>query len=248
MSKVIVITGAGSGLGRAMAESFAADGDTVILLGRTFSKVESVAAGIGERAHAIKCDIAVPEEVRAAFAEIKARHPRIDVLINNAGIFIPSPVVDASDDLIFQTININLSGAIFCSREAIKLMGPGGHIINISSESIDMPFAHMSLYQASKAGLERFTLSLHRELEDQGIRATYVRAGQMMGEYAQGIAGADPQVMMNFMTSCLARGLNLMQRPSTDFISVPKLIRTLIDLPADLHVVSLAYHARATEY
>ncbi|HEY8385287.1 MAG TPA: SDR family NAD(P)-dependent oxidoreductase, partial [Porticoccaceae bacterium] len=75
MSKVIVITGAGVGLGRALARRFAADGDTVVLLGRTLSKVEAVAAEIGDRAMAVGCDVASPDSVRAAFAEIAKRHP-----------------------------------------------------------------------------------------------------------------------------------------------------------------------------
>ena len=84
MSKTIVITGAGSGLGRAFARRFAADGDQVVLLGRTLAKVDEVAAEIGDRALALACDICSADSVRAAFTAIGERFGSIDVLINNA--------------------------------------------------------------------------------------------------------------------------------------------------------------------
>ena len=94
MGKVIVITGAGSGLGRALARKFAADGDKVMLLGRTLTKLEKVAEDLGEEAMAIACDIGKPDDVRAAFARIAGRHPKIDVLPLRlgAGYFVPSSI------------------------------------------------------------------------------------------------------------------------------------------------------------
>ncbi len=89
MSKVIVITGAGVGLGRALARAFVEDGNSVALLGRTAAKVEAVAEELGDRAMAVGCDVASPESVRAAFAAIAEKHQRVDVLINNAAIFEP---------------------------------------------------------------------------------------------------------------------------------------------------------------
>jgi NAD(P)-dependent dehydrogenase (short-subunit alcohol dehydrogenase family) len=242
LSKVIVITGAGVGLGRALARRFGSEGETVILLGRTASKVEAAAAEIGERAMAIGCDVGDPDQVRAAFAKIAERHQKIDVLINNAAIFEPALIAEASDEHILKTINTNLLGSIFCARSAIGLMGRGGHIINVSSESIDVPFAHLITYQASKAGVERFSLSLHQELEASGIRVTIVRAGQM---YEEGKSwDVDPQAAMRFAQANAERGVNLMQRPISHFSSVTGVFRTLVDLPPDVHVVNVQLHAR----
>ena len=86
MGKTIIITGAGDGLGRALARRFARDGETVILLGRTLSKLEAVAAELGEGHLALQCDVGDPDSVRAAFAQIATRHPKVDVLINNASV------------------------------------------------------------------------------------------------------------------------------------------------------------------
>jgi len=90
-AKTVVITGAGSGLGRALARRFAADGERLLLLGRTRSKIEAVAEELGQRATAVECDVASPDSVRKAFAAIAERHPKIDVLINNAAVFAPAP-------------------------------------------------------------------------------------------------------------------------------------------------------------
>jgi meso-butanediol dehydrogenase/(S,S)-butanediol dehydrogenase/diacetyl reductase len=245
MSKAIVITGAGAGLGLTLARDFVADGHDVILVGRTYSKVQEAAESLGSRAMAVQCDVASPDSVRRAFAAIVGRFPQIDVLINNAAIFIPSTVAEASDDLILQTININLTGAILMCRAAIPMLSAGGHIINVTSESIELPYAHLALYQASKAGLERFTLSLHRELEEAGLRASFLRAGTMMGDQKE--MQGDPKAWARFFEACQARGLNLVGRPVTQFTSVASIFRALIDLPPDLHAVSVALHGRTPE-
>jgi meso-butanediol dehydrogenase / (S,S)-butanediol dehydrogenase / diacetyl reductase len=243
VAKVIVITGAGAGLGRALARRFAADGETVVLLGRNAEKVQKVAAQIGERALALGCDVASPDSVRAAFASIAERHPRIDVLINNAAVFEPFLVAEATDDQILKAITINLGGPMLCSRAAIPLMGRGGHIINLSSESVGMLFPHLVVYQSSKAGLERFSQGLHHELEPKGIRVTTVRAGQMME--AGKIWDVDPAAQMRFAQAAMAAGLNLRERPITQYTSVTNIFRAVIDLPPDLHAQTVLLHARA---
>jgi meso-butanediol dehydrogenase / (S,S)-butanediol dehydrogenase / diacetyl reductase len=242
VSKVIVITGAGAGLGRALARRFAADGETVVLLGRNADKVQKAAAGIGERALAIGCDVASPDSVRAAFTRIAERHPRIDVLINNAAVFEPFLIVEATDEQILKSVTTNLAGPILCARSAIPLMGKASHIINVSSESVGMLFPHLVMYQSSKAGLERFSQGLHHELEPKGIRVTTVRAGQMME--AGKVWDVNPQAAMRFAQAAMAAGLNLRERPISQYTSVTNIFRAVIDLPPDLHAQTVFVHAR----
>jgi NAD(P)-dependent dehydrogenase (short-subunit alcohol dehydrogenase family) len=245
LSRIIVITGAGVGLGRALARRFAADGETVVLLGRTPAKVETLAAEIGDRAMAVGCDVSSPDSVRAAFAAIAARHPRIDVLINNAALFAPFQLVNATDDQILSTVTTNLAGPMLCARAAIPMMGRGGHIINVSSEAVAVPLPHLSVYQGTKAGLEQFSPRLYLELEPSGIRVSSVRAGQMFD--AEKTWDVDPQAHMEFHKAALAAGLNLRERPISQFSSVTSVFRTLIDLPADLHAVQVCLHARVPD-
>jgi len=242
VGRVIVITGAGIGLGRALARRFARDGETVVLLGRTFSKVEAAAEEIGAAAMAVECDVSSPDSVRAAFAEIAGRHPKIDVLINNAAVYEPFNVADARDDQIEGIVATNLSGPIFCARAAIPMMEKGGAIINVSSESVALDFPMLSLYQCTKAGLERFTQSLSRELEPAGIRVTTVRAGPMFEE-GKGSTW-DPQVGMEFYQKCVAAGIDLRARPISHVNSVTDVFRALIDLPPDVRVTHASIEAR----
>ena len=242
MPKIIIITGAGVGLGRALARRFAADGESVVLLGRTFAKVEAAAAEIGDRAMAVACDVASPDSVRTAFAAIAKRHPRIDVLINNAALFEPFLIAEASDAQLLDIVGINLTGPMLCARAAIPMMGKGGHIINVSSESVGMVFPHLVVYQSSKAGLERFSEGLQHELEPSGIRVTSVRAGQM---YEEGkVWNVDPAAQARFAKATLAVGLNLRERPISHFNSVTNIFRALLDLPPDVAVHNVRLQAR----
>jgi NAD(P)-dependent dehydrogenase (short-subunit alcohol dehydrogenase family) len=164
------------------------------------------------------------------------------VLINNAAIFEPFLVTEATDEQILGTLATNLGGPILCARSAIPMMGRGGHIINVSSESIELPFPHLIMYQTSKAGLERFGLVLQRELEPSGIRVTNVRAGQMMEEGK--VWNVDPARQMRFAKAAMEAGLNLRERPIAQFTSVTNVFRALIDLPADVHAGTIMLSAR----
>ena len=131
---------------------------------------------------------------------------------------------------------------MFTCRAAIPLMPKGGHLINITSESVEVELPHLSVYQATKAGTERLTKSLHLELQDSGIRASYVRAGAM---YEEGKTwDANPEDQMAFAKAAMERGFDMRNKPISQFKSVTDVFRTLIDLPADLHAISINLHGR----
>ena len=180
MGKTIVITGAGDGLGRALARRFAKDKETVILLGRTMSKVQAVADEIGAPHFALECDVANPDSVRAAFKAIAEKYPKIDVLINNAAVYEPFTLAEVTDAQITTQININLAGPIYCAREALPLLRGGGHIINVTSESTPLKMPMLWMYAGTKTALEYISDSWVRELEAEGVRVTVVQAGMMM--------------------------------------------------------------------
>ncbi len=242
MSKIIVITGAGDGLGRALARRFANDGETVVLLGRTQSKVEAVAAEIGGNTLAVKCDVGSADSVRAAFARIAERFPTIDVLINNAAIYEPFLIAEATDEQILNSIGTNVAGPILCARAAIPMLKAGSHIINVTSESIEMRFPYLVLYQSTKAAVERFSEGLHHELEPSGVKVTTLRAGQMVEEGKR--PNWNPEVAMRFGQACMAAGLNLRESPKSHYNSVTDVFRAVIDMPADLQIPVVTIHAR----
>ena len=235
MGKVVVVTGAGDGLGRALARRLAADGDTVVLLGRTLSKVQAVADELGAPHFAVECDVGDPDKVRAAFATIAERHPKIDVLINNAGIFEPFTLAEASDAQVLGALNTNLAGPIFCSRSALPLFGGSGHIINVTSESVHVRMPMLWMYAGTKTSLEFVSDMWARELEADGVRVTVVRAGQMMDE-TKTAPGWPMEVAIRFAQENAKVGLNLRERPISHYKSVTDAFRAVLDMPADLHV------------
>lgn len=243
MGKVIVITGAGVGLGRALARRFAKDGDTVVALGRTLSKVQVLADELGAPHFAVECDVQSADSIRKAFAEIARRHPKIDVLINNAAIYEPFLIKDATDEQVLASLLTNFAGPIFTCRAAIPMMEKGGYIINVTSESVALEFPLLSLYMSTKAGLERFTQTLHRELEADGIRVSVVRAGPMYEEGKE-TPGWDPVATQMFSERCLANGINMMQRGISQVTSVTDVFRALLDLPADVRVTHVSLEGR----
>lgn len=242
MVKVIVITGAGAGLGRALARRFAADGETVVLLGRTLGKLQAVAKPLGDSALAVQCDVSSPDAVRAAFAQIEQAYGRVDVLINNAVFYQPFLVDEATDEQLLGTINTNLIGPMLCARATIPLMGEGAHIINVSSESVTSRFPHLVVYQASKAGLERFSQGLQEELEAKAIKVTTVRAGSMFEEGKTW--DVDPEARMRFAKAAMSAGIDLRARALTHYDEVTAVFRTLIDLPAQVQAGLVTLHAR----
>jgi len=242
MSKVIVITGASAGLGRALARRFVADGEQVVLLGRSLARLQPLADELGDRALPVECDVSSPEAVNRAFATIAEAHPHVDILINNAVFYQPFLVTEASDEQILATIGTNLMGPVLCSRAVVPLMRKGSHIINVSSESVTIRFPHLVVYQASKAGLERFSEGLHHELDPLGIKVTTVRAGSM---YEEGKGwDVDPEARMRFAKAAMEVGINLRERVLTHYSQITDVFRALIDLPENVQAGLVTLHAR----
>jgi NAD(P)-dependent dehydrogenase (short-subunit alcohol dehydrogenase family) len=178
-NKVVVISGASTGVGRAAALRFAGEGAAVVLLARRKDRLEEVAEQIGPRAAAIPADVTSSSSVRAAFDEIAAKFGRIDALVNSAGATRIRLIEQASDEDIGVCVGTNLLGPIYTTRSAIPLLraSGGGDIINISSEiTLDrMPL--MTLYSATKQGLNSFTTAMNSELRRDSIRVTLVILG-----------------------------------------------------------------------
>ncbi|MFA7602912.1 MAG: SDR family oxidoreductase [Novosphingobium sp.] len=232
MNRSIVITGAGSGLGRALARKLAGNGNALFLMGRNIAKLEKVAQEIGG-ARAVGCDVGDPASVAAAFGEVARHTQRLDVLINNAGLFEPAMIAEASDGHIRALLDTNLAGPIYCSRAAIPLMAKGSHIIAIGSETITVPVAMLALYQTGKAGLERFMQTLNQEMAPKGIRVTMVRAGKM---YEPEMASPFPaELYQRFVEENARIGLQQSTQPLSRYDSVAQAIAPLLELPDEVN-------------
>jgi NAD(P)-dependent dehydrogenase (short-subunit alcohol dehydrogenase family) len=164
VTKVAVVTGAGSGIGRASSVALAAAGFTVCLAGRRLDPLEDAAAEAGNGAIALTCDVRDPASVNALFAEVEERLGRLDLLFNNAGIGAPPvPFEELRLDRWQAVVETNLTGAFLCTQEAFRIMKRqeprGGRIINNGSISAHVPRPLSAAYTATKHGVTGLTRS-----------------------------------------------------------------------------------------
>jgi NAD(P)-dependent dehydrogenase (short-subunit alcohol dehydrogenase family) len=182
--KVAVITGAGSGLGRAMALRFAEEGARVVIAELNEAKGEETLREVqakGVEAFAVATDVSRPEAVARLFQEIDGRGWPVDVLINNAGNAGQlTPVHEMTDEQWHAVVNVHLSGTFYCTREAVKRMlaqGRGGSVINISSVAALRGLPGGSSYTAAKGGILAFTKGVAQEYAAHGIRVNGIAPG-----------------------------------------------------------------------
>lgn len=182
-SRAILITGASRGIGRAVAEAFAGLGDRVAVHHRDSAALAAqVAAGLPGDGHAVvQADLADPEAVRTMVDDAAAALGGIDVLVNNAGIYVSHPITEVSYEewqAAWQaTIGVNLIGAANASWCAVRHMQPGARIINVSSRGAFRGEPGQPAYGASKAGLNALGQSLARALAPRGISVSVVAPG-----------------------------------------------------------------------
>jgi NAD(P)-dependent dehydrogenase (short-subunit alcohol dehydrogenase family) len=179
--KVVVVTGASKGLGRAMALGFAEAGADVVVSSRKVDQCEAVAAevrALGRRALAVACHVGDWHQCDELVAATVRELGRIDVLVNNAGIApVPPSLLRVTEDLFTKTIDVNLKGPLRLSALAAEHMPAGGAIINISSKAALFPSPFTVVYAAAKAGLNALTKAAAAELAPRGIRVNAIVCG-----------------------------------------------------------------------
>jgi NAD(P)-dependent dehydrogenase (short-subunit alcohol dehydrogenase family) len=180
--KSVVITGAGRGIGAALAAAYAAEEAAVAVIDQDAASVEKAVASIkesGGKAVGFSVDISSPEQIAAAFGSIGEQLGKVDVLINNAGLsYWKSPYELAIDEWDY-VINTNLRGTFLCSREAAKLMreNGGGAIVNVASTRALMSEPNSEAYAASKGGIVALTHALAVSLGSDRIRVNAISPG-----------------------------------------------------------------------
>lgn len=167
--RIAVVTGAGSGLGRALSVALCARGVAVAGLGRRDDALAETAQLAGAHFHPIVADVAKPEAVRSAFADVRTRIGPVSILINNAAVYPRRDILDETAESFMQTMAINLGGVVHCTAEALKDMTARGQgrIVNVGSFADLHPLPCSAAYSVSKGAVSSFSRAVVADLGDR---------------------------------------------------------------------------------
>jgi NAD(P)-dependent dehydrogenase (short-subunit alcohol dehydrogenase family) len=232
-NRVAIVTGAGTGIGKAAALALLADGYRVVLAGRRKEPLEQTAAAAGDaapRAFVVPTDVSEPQSVQALFAKTKEACGRLDVLFNNAGVGAPGiPLEELTFEQWKNVVDINLTGMFLCIQEAFKLMKSqtprGGRIINNGSISAHAPRPNSAPYTATKHGVTGLTKSASLDGRKYDIACGQIDIGNARTELAERMAKGVPQ----------ANG-SIAAEPLMDVNQVGAAVLHMANLPLDINV------------
>jgi NAD(P)-dependent dehydrogenase (short-subunit alcohol dehydrogenase family) len=207
--RVAVITGAGRGIGRAAAYTFASHGISVALASRSANELTTVEQDIresGGRALAIPTDVALSAQVESLVQKAERNLGPVDVLVNNAGLVARAPVTETTEEAWDRTLDINLKGAFLCTRAVLPSMKirKRGRVINVSSISGRLGTPRLAPYCASKWGLIGFSKATAEESREHNIQVFAVCPGSVDTEMLrEGLPGAEPDMSPEAVASVL---------------------------------------------
>ena len=197
--KVAIVTGAGRGIGKAIALAFAGEGADVVAVSRTIPEVEQTASEIkarGRKALAIKADVSNQQDVQEMIALTLKEFGRVDILVNNAGVLGPiGPTWENNIEEWIRTVHINLIGTFLCSRAVLPMMieQRWGRIINLSGGGAAYGRPYFSAYASSKAALVRFTECLAAEVKPYNITVNAIAPGLVNTRMQDEVLSAGPK-------------------------------------------------------
>ncbi|MFG1462577.1 SDR family oxidoreductase [Xanthobacter sp. DSM 24535] len=197
--KVVIVTGSGSGIGKAAATFFVRDGAKVVIADSNEDAAQETAAALGPNARAVRTDVSQDADVRAMVDFTVAQFGRIDVLVNNAGFGFTGTVVSIAEADWDRLMSVNLKGVFLCSKHVIPLMAAqgGGTIVNTGSYTAMVGIADRAAYVASKGGVVALTRAMALDHVHQNIRVNAVAPGTVHSPYFDRMfaQAADPAAM-----------------------------------------------------
>ena len=193
--KIALVTGASKGIGAGIAKSLGAEGATVIVnYASSKAGAEKTVAEIvqaGGKAWEVQGDFSRPEDITRVFAEIKAKEGKLDVLVNNAGVYGFLTLEQTTPEEFHRMFDLNVLGLLLATKAAVPLMGSGGSVINVGSIVGEMATAGASIYCATKGAVNSISVSLSKELGPHKIRVNALNPGLVATEGTAGFSGSE---------------------------------------------------------
>jgi NAD(P)-dependent dehydrogenase (short-subunit alcohol dehydrogenase family) len=243
MTKIALITGGGSGIGRACALTLGSNGYQVVVTGRRLEALqETVGLVEGGNASAVACDVTNPEDVDALYDRIEAEHGHLDVLFNNAGNNVPAAAIgDIPVEDFLKVINVNLTGAFLCARGAFNVMRKqvpqGGRIINNGSISAVVPRPGSTPYTASKHAITGLTRTTSLDGRPYNIACGQIDIGNAASEMTAKMGGGVPQA-----------DLSIKPEPVMDVQHVADAVLHMANLPLTANIQFMTVMATAMPF
>ena len=176
-NKVAVVTGGNSGIGLATAKLFAEQGAKVAITGRNKATIDNAVFEIGNAAIGVVSDVSDIKNIDKTYRTVKDTFGKIDVLVVNAGVYIPAPLADYTEEMFDQTSDINFKGVFFSIQKALPYLNDGSSIIITASTVAYKGFAGAAAYSATKAAVRSLARTLSAELLDRKIRVNVLSPG-----------------------------------------------------------------------
>lgn len=176
-SKVAVVTGGNSGIGLATAKIFAEHGAKVVITGRNKETIDSAVFEIGNAAIGVVSDVSDIKNIDTTYTTVKDIFGKIDVLVVNAGVFIPAPLTEYTEEMFDQTSDINFKGVFFTIQKALPYLNDGASVIITASTVAHKGFATTAAYSATKAAVRSLARTFSADLLDRNIRVNVLSPG-----------------------------------------------------------------------
>jgi 2-hydroxycyclohexanecarboxyl-CoA dehydrogenase len=194
--KIAIVTGAGQGIGRGIAEKLASEGATVVVTDVNEATAKETADALGGTATGLHADVTSRESVEGMVAQVRARFGRIDVLVNNAGWDVAGPFVDSDPADWDKVIAINLYGVLNTCRAVLPLMAEqgAGSVVNLGSDAGRVGSSGEAVYSAAKGGIIAFTKTIAREMARKQVNANCVCPGPTDTALFASMGGDDPKL------------------------------------------------------